>query len=169
MLDLGAVGKGYAVGRAAEILQEIGVASALIHGGTSTVYAIGHPPDSEYWKVALEHPPGTTAVADAWPGAIELRDEAMSVSAVWGKCFMAGGKMLGHVIDPRSGEPVNRALLTVVVLPSATETDALSTALLVLGAEEHDAIAKLRPGLKSVLITDANGKFRTETHGSING
>ena len=57
MLDLGAIGKGYAVDRAVEILREAGVTSALIHGGTSTVYALGRPPEAEFWKVAIAKPP----------------------------------------------------------------------------------------------------------------
>jgi thiamine biosynthesis lipoprotein len=206
MLDLGAIGKGYAVGQAAEILRETGVTSALIHGGTSTVYAIGHPPEAEFWKIAIEKPPLTPTLSSSdgereknrcadedsfslslsereragvrvrssvlvapssggWPGTVPLRDEAMSVSAVWGRFFEADGKMLGHVIDPRNGQPVNRAFLTVVVLPSATETDALSTALLVLGAEGHDSISKLRPGMRTLLVTETDGVMRTETRG----
>ena len=57
-LDLGAIGKGYAVEKAADLLRELGVTSALIHGGTSTIYAIGRPPDQEAWKVTLELPVG---------------------------------------------------------------------------------------------------------------
>jgi len=140
MLDLGAIGKGYAVGQTAEILQSNGVTSALIHGGTSTVFAIGQPPDGDSWNVAIEPPPATARTsAPGLPAssdplgsgtpndlpAVRLRDEAMSVSAVWGRSFVADGKLLGHVIDPRTGQPVNHALLAAVVLPSATETDAL--------------------------------------------
>src|SRR6266699_768710 len=60
MPDLGALAKGYAIERAAEVLGEAGVTSALLHGGTSTAYALGHPPDAEFWKVAVEHPQRTT-------------------------------------------------------------------------------------------------------------
>src|SRR6266487_3927855 len=56
MFDLGAIGKGYAVSQAAEILRDCGVGSALLHGGTSTLYAIGHPPEAEFWKIAIEKP-----------------------------------------------------------------------------------------------------------------
>jgi thiamine biosynthesis lipoprotein len=165
MLDLGAIGKGYAVGQAAEILRATGITSALIHGGTSTVYAIGQPPDGEAWRVAIETPPGAALAPDAWPGAVSLRDEAMSVSAVWGRCFAADGKIFGHVMDPRTGQPVSRALLTAVVLPVATETDALSTALLVLGADGLDSVTKLRPGMRTLLVTKVQGEFRAETRG----
>jgi FAD:protein FMN transferase len=200
MLDLGAIGKGYAVEMAAEILREAGVSSALIHGGTSTVCAIGTPPDADAWKVAVDAPrvnqPLTRPANEAFgvpalaagpanvtghprdrlrPGLqtqvygngqlehpncplaiILLRDESLSVSAVSGKCFVAGDHTFGHVIDPRSGEPASRASLAAVVLPSATETDALSTALLVVGEEGHDAIAALRPGLRTLLAGRAN-------------
>jgi len=172
MFDLGAIGKGYAVSQAAKTLRDCGVASALIHGGTSTIYAIGQPPEAEFWKIAIEKPPlapdGSSAVARssaAWPNVVPLRDEAMSVSAVWGRFFQADGKMLGHVIDPRTGQPANRALLTVVVLPSATETDALSTALLVLGVEGQDGLSRLRSGMRTVVVTETDGTVRTETRG----
>lgn len=181
MLDLGAIGKGYAVGQAADILRAAGVTSALLHGGTSTVYAIGQPPDADSWKVAIESPPAimgqpgnratgelatatdTPTVSPVQPAAFRLRDEAMSVSAVWGRSFSVDGKLLGHVIDPRTGQPVNRALLAAVVLASATETDALSTALLVLGAEGRDFIANLRPGMKTLVLTEMAGAAHFES------
>ena len=54
--------------------------------------------------------------------SVPLRDEALSVSAVWGRSFQAEGKNFGHVLDPRTGQPVAGALLAAVALPSATET-----------------------------------------------
>jgi len=167
MLDLGAIGKGYAVARAAEILRDAGVTSALIHGGTSTVCAIGQPPDAEYWKIAIEQPPGRKGVPDQWPNPFQLRDEAMSVSAIWGRSFEVDGKLLGHVIDPRTGQPVNRALLAAVVLPSATETDALSTALLVLGTGGQAAISNLRTGMRTLVLADTGGEVRFDSEAPI--
>jgi len=169
MLDLGAIGKGYAVEKAAEILLEAGMTSALVHGGTSTVHAIGRPPDAEFWKVAVAGPKGSQEpgdpIAPEMPGAISLRDEALSVSAVWGKFFEADNKKYGHVLDPRTGQPASDAVLAAVVQPSATETDALSTALLVLGKAGHERITALRPGTRTLLITERDGVFRTETQG----
>ena len=143
MIDLGAIGKGYAIQRAADVLRETGVTNALIHGGTSTIYALGQPPGADAWQVAIEHPgsrvapqesteTGSCAVlrpafspaspplsaalssaespeCDAAPSresfiSISLRDEALSVSAVWGKSFQAEGKTYGHILDPRTGD-----------------------------------------------------------------
>src|SRR5579859_7666075 len=53
MLDLGAIGKGYAIEQAAELLREAGVTSGLLHGGTSTIYALGHPPQADTWQIAV--------------------------------------------------------------------------------------------------------------------
>lgn len=161
MLDLGAIGKGFAIERAAELLRESGITSALLHGGTSTVYALGHPPDADSWKVAIENPTQpdqTNADLPALP-TISLRDEALSISAVWGRSFQKDGQTLGHVLDPRTGQPVTGALLAAVVLPSATETDALSTALLVTALNE--TIADLRPNARTLLVTQTADKIIT--------
>lgn len=167
MLDLGAIGKGYAVERAAEILREAGVGSALLHGGTSTVYALGHPPDAGRWKVAIDGPPWTRSTKPSPLALVLLKDESLSVSAVWGKSFQADGRTFGHVLDPRTGRPVAGALLAAVILPSATETDALSTALLVAGSSGHGQIARLRQDMRTLLATQSeDGKgFRLEAKG----
>jgi len=144
MLDLGAIGKGYALDCAGELLREAGVTSALLHGGTSTVVALGHPPDRDAWPVAL--PAGRDTAATTVP----LRAESLSVSAVWGKSFTdAQGRVLGHVLDPRTGRPVEGARFAAVATGSAAESDALSTALLVLGPAGRSLLESLRPGLRA--------------------
>lgn len=176
MLDLGAIGKGYAVERAAEILREAGITSAFVHGGTSTAYALGVPADADVWKIAVEKPDlamppdgrlARVATAEASReesllAVIPLTDESLSVSAVWGKAFEADGKSYGHVIDPRVGAPVNGALLAAVVLPSATETDALSTALLTVGCAGHDQISRLRPSMRTLVVAQGEGNQSLE-------
>lgn len=167
MLDLGAIGKGYAIDVAVDFLREAGVESALIHGGTSSIYAMGHPPDAPAWKVAVRGPEdalesgtapphpvaipqgGTSEVADL-PTYL-LRDTALSVSAVWGKSFQTADKRYGHVIDPRTGQPAGDAVLAAVSLPSTTETDALSTALLTLGRAGVAEIVRCRPEAKCLV------------------
>jgi thiamine biosynthesis lipoprotein len=165
MLDLGAIGKGYAIERAAEILREDGVTSAILHGGTSTVHAIGCPPDAGSWKVAIERPVENPTSPPPLLATVPLKDESLSVSAVWGRSFQSGDKTYGHVIDPRSGQPTEAALLAAVVLSSATETDALSTALLTLGVAALHQITALRAGSRCLVVSRQAGRIDVESTG----
>ena len=160
-LDLGSIGKGYAVERAGELLREAGVSRALLHGGTSTVLAIGEPPESDRWRIAIKHPSSEAGdnpnsqlanrMSATHLATVTLRDESLSVSAVWGKSFTAAGRIYGHIIDPRTGEPTHGALLAAVVLPSATESDALSTMLLTFGPDGLGEVLRLRKGMRALV------------------
>ncbi|GDY22074.1 hypothetical protein LBMAG56_34210 [Verrucomicrobiota bacterium] len=175
-LDLGAIGKGFALERATQILRELGVTSALLHGGTSTVCALGHPPDAPAWNVAIENPANATATVprdnvSLPPSApvlaiVALCDTTLSVSAVWGKFFTANGRTYGHVLDPRTGRPTRRAQLAAVVLPSATDSDAFSTALLTLGVPGLRQLIALRPEIKALVACEgrAGKPARIVTH-----
>lgn len=162
MMDLGGIGKGFAIDLAAEILRDAGVTSALIHGGTSSAYAIGHPPDQDSWKIAITPPPDSDSSNTLPPspvGVVSLVDTAFSMSAVWGKAFESDGKTYGHVIDPRTGYPTQGACLSAVVLPSATEADAMSTALLVGGEKDFPWLSQLRKDMSSLIgMHDGTGE-----------
>lgn len=111
-LDLGAIAKGHALDLAARVLRDHGVSNGFLHGGTSSAVGLGAPPG---WRVAL-----------AGGGEVLLKDQAMSVSAVW-----EGNPH--PTLDPRTGQPVPGPRRAVVVGPGARLADAWSTALLVLG------------------------------------
>ena len=119
MLDLGSIGKGYAIDRAMEILTDGGVENALLHGGTSTVYVLGENPGEGPWKISIDHPPKEDGTIPPPVAVLPLRNEALSVSAVWGKAFTHEGRTYGHVIDPRTGWPARHGLLAGVVYQSA--------------------------------------------------
>lgn len=164
-LDLGGVGKGYAIEQAVQLLREAGIRSGLIHGGTSTAYGLGQPPDGSAWQVAIEPPPELREAGAAPLAIVSLRNEALSVSAVWGKMFTDEQGTHGHVIDPRTGRPASDAVLAAVVTESPTDADALSTALLVLG---EPGLARLRdrwPSLRALLLRRAEGQWRLVTYG----
>ncbi|MDE2125995.1 MAG: FAD:protein FMN transferase [Armatimonadetes bacterium] len=132
LLDTGAIGKGTAIDAIVESLSENGVDHALVESGTSSARCIGAPPGRAGWRIAIHEP-----LDEAGPGRLHelvLRDKALAVSTPCGKQVFVGGEWRGHVIDPRSGRPVHACLLAAAVGDSAELCDALSTALLVLGA-----------------------------------
>jgi FAD:protein FMN transferase len=129
-LDLGAIAKGYALDRAAASLREAGVVSALLHGGTSSVLAIGAPPDADAWRIGLAR-----GHQRPW---VDLRDAALSVSRPFAQTF--DGK--AHIRDPRSDTPVQERRFALVIGPSAALADAWSTALSVLGARPAELSAE---------------------------
>jgi len=153
-LDPGAIGKGYALDRAALALRECGVTSALAHGGTSTAVALGAPPEAPFWTVRIAVP---GQPEDRGP-LVRLRDAALSVSGVHGRRTGPDAGGAGHVLDPRSGVPAERALLAAVTAPDATRADAWSTALLVLGEEAFDGTVDL-PGELSAAVWLADGRM----------
>jgi thiamine biosynthesis lipoprotein len=122
-LNLGAIGKGYAVGRIAARLRAAGVGQALVSAGDSSVEAVGAPPGG--WPIALR---GLAA-----GGGLRLRAGAMATSGAGEQGFVHEGVRLGHVIDPRTGWPARTVPRVTVVAPDAADADALATAFLVGG------------------------------------
>lgn len=121
-IDLGAIAKGHAVDAAAAVLRESGVTSAILHGGTSSVGAIGAAPGGEGWRVAVgrEKPTRILAITD---GSLAVSDPLSQ----------AGPDRGGHIVDPRTGSPVSRAASVAVLGASARLADAWATAIVVLG------------------------------------
>jgi len=155
MLDLGAIGKGYAVDRAIRLLCDNGISSALLHGGTSTVYGLGAPPEAEAWTIALRRPYAPDS--EDHLARIPLRDAALSVSAPHGKAFEIDGRRYGHVLDSRTGRPTESALLAAVVTRSATDSDALSTALLTLGTDGLSLLTAHHPDARALILPVEEG------------
>jgi len=122
-LDLGGIAKGHGLDLAAASLRESGVERALLHGGTSTVVAVGAPPDLDAWQVKV----GGGASAPL----ASLRDTCLSVSAPAGRVARRGDREVHHVLDPRTGTSAAGACLAAVIGSSAQTADAWSTALLV--------------------------------------
>jgi len=130
-LDLGAIGKGYAVDRAVDILRYYGVTRALISSGTSSLYALGAPPGARGWSISLRNPYDAEIAANV----ISLRNCSLSTSGNYEKFFELRKKTYAHILNPTSGKPVEDMLAAIVVAPRACDGDALSTAFYVLGVE----------------------------------
>jgi thiamine biosynthesis lipoprotein len=154
-LDLGAVAKGFALDRAAELLRAAGIERALLHGGTSSVLALGAPPDRpEGWPVGLG--------PEFAERVVSLRDRALSISAVRGSRGPAGDAAARgqvHVLDPREGRRLRAQGRAAVLAASAEEAEIASTALLVLvdrGARPAEALDAGFPSarLECIVVAD---------------
>jgi thiamine biosynthesis lipoprotein len=88
---------------------------------------------------------------------LTLRDRALSVSGSFGSVVEIAGRRFGHVIDPRSGQALEEEREALVVAPDATLAEALSKAVLVLGAREGLALVAAQPGCEALLV-DARGR-----------
>src|SRR5207244_5895798 len=103
-----------------------GIASPLLNGGSSSVYAIGHPPgEPRGWGVRLRHPTHDGASL----GTLWLRDRGLGTSSATFQFFEYNGRKLGHLLDPRTGWPAEGTASASVLAPTAAEADAMSTAL----------------------------------------
>ncbi len=151
-LNLGAVGKGYALDRAAELLRDKWhVRSALLHAGGSSVRAIGTPPgERRGWPIRLRHPHADELSV----GVVWLSNAGLGTSAATFQSFEYKGEQLGHVLDPRTGWPACGTASATVIAPTAAEADAMSTAAFVLGAAGADRLTRLRPTLSAVILPE---------------
>lgn len=152
-LNLGAVGKGYALDCAATLLRtKWGVRSALLHGGGSSAYAIGTPPgDYRGWPIRLKHP----NQPEQSLGVVHVADAGFGTSAATFQFFEYKGRKLGHLLDPRTGWPAEGTASASAIAPTAAEADAMSTAAFVSGAEAAERLTRLRPALGAVVLSDA--------------
>jgi thiamine biosynthesis lipoprotein len=130
-VDLGALAKGYASQRAAEIFKERGVTSGVVSLG-GNVQTLGRKPDGSLWSVAIQDPED----GERYAGALGTSDAAVVTSGVYQRYFEAGGRRYHHIIDPATCRPAESGLLSVtVVADNGARADALSTALFVMGRQ----------------------------------
>jgi|SRR5579863_762771 len=148
-IDLGGIGKGYAVDRVVRLLRDYGIERALVNCG-STAHAIGSPPGQEGWRIGIQHPrrPGKLV------GTIRIRDKAISTSGDYERFFTYRGKRFSHILDPRTGYPVIGMASVTVVAPSALAADGLSTAVFVLGAAPGKKLLERLPGVEAFIVPE---------------
>lgn len=146
--DLGGIAKGWAIDRAVETLRAAGVTRALVNFG-GQVYALGAPVGAEAWTVQIASP------LERGQGVVtlQLKDRSLSTSAASERSLPAGGTMLNHILDPRSGRPAAAWGSASAIAASATDADCASTALYVMGPEAGLAWARTQPDLEAVMLT----------------
>ena len=159
-LDLGGIGKGYAVDLMAELLEEWGIRTALVHGGFSSVLALEPPGAQDGWPLTLSDPGAPSRILER----LSVRQKALGAS---------GLRKGDHIVDPRTHEPVSERRAAWVAVPrppesahdgseqhhraaAAAVTDALTTACMLLSVEEIETLCRNSPGLEAWILQDTN-------------
>lgn len=154
MLDLGAVGKGYAGDLAAQVLKDNGITSALLDLG-GNIQAVGTKPDGSPWRLGLRDP-----FSGGTLGVLEISNQAVVTSGAYERYFIGeDGKQYGHIIDPTTGHPAESGLASATVIADEGRLcDALSTSLYVMGMERAIEYWQQHQNFEMILITE-NGEI----------
>lgn len=149
-LDLGGLGKGYAVDRVVSLLGEWGISSAAIHSGQSTVFVLGSPG----WRLGLRHPADVSQTI----ATLTLGDRALSGS---------GQHLHGrHIVDPRTGRAATAGRAAWAIADSAAEADALSTAFMIMSEAEIAGFCGRRKDVTAILVPNASAGDEVVCHGA---
>ncbi|MCX5657670.1 MAG: FAD:protein FMN transferase [Candidatus Omnitrophica bacterium] len=159
-LDLGGIAKGYAVDKARDVMLNLGVKNALISIG-GEIFCIGKGIGKNSWNIGIRHP----LEHDKIIATVNLKNKAVSTSGAYENFIEIKGKRFGHIINPRTGYPVENNLVSVTIIADdCTTADALATAVFVLGKEkglvlikeykvEAVLISKDKDGLLNIAVT----------------
>ena len=150
-INLGSIGKGYALERVAQVLRgQWRITTAMLHGGHSSVLAMGSQPGTrDGWPVGILHP----QQRDRRLAILHLRNRALGTSAATFQHLQHQGRKLGHILDPRTCWPAEGVLSASVTAPTAALADALATAFYVMGIDQTRAYCAGNPEIGAVLLT----------------
>ncbi|RCX00604.1 MULTISPECIES: FAD:protein FMN transferase ApbE [Kosakonia] len=156
-VDLSTVGEGYAADHLARLMEQEGIARYLVSVG-GALASRGMNAQGQPWRVAIQKPTDRENVAQA---VVDINGHGISTSGSYRNYYELDGKRISHIIDPRSGRPIQHALVSVTVIaPTALEADAWDTGLMVLGTEQAKEVVT-REGLAVFMIIKDGDGFRT--------
>jgi FAD:protein FMN transferase len=153
-LDPGGIGKGFAVDAAVRILRAQHVAAAMLSAGSSTLYALGAPPNLAGWRIVVPGPlPSHNDLS-----VITLRDTSLSSADCSEKNFTVAGHLYCHIMDPRTMRPVEGRIQVSIVDPSATASDALSNVIFVeTPGQSVETLKKYAPESRALIVSGDAG------------
>lgn len=150
-VNLGGIGKGYAIDRGAAILRRHGLRDFMIQAG-GDMFVAGHKGDRP-WRLAIQDPRGPR---DRTFAAIDLSDSTFSTSGDYERAFLKNGVRYHHIIDPSTGEPARGCRSVTILTDRAVLADGLSTAVFLLGPKDGLALVQRLPNVDAVIVTAAN-------------
>jgi FAD:protein FMN transferase len=168
-VNLGSIGKGFALDRCAELMAENGIHHYLLHGGQSSVlargsrghFAPGEAAANQGWWIGVRHPerPQQRLVE------VRVLNRALSTSGSAVQFFFYEGKRYGHILDPRTGRPAEGTLSATVLASTAADADAISTACYVMGREAALEFCRQRPEVGLIIVSPGSktGSIQVDT------
>jgi thiamine biosynthesis lipoprotein len=159
-LDLASIAKGYGVDAVARLLADRGCSDFLVEVG-GEVYAAGRRTDGKPWRVGINRPDRAAGFSEVYK-VVALTDNGFATSGDYRNYFEADGRYFSHILDPRTGYPVESGVVSASVLAeSCTLADGLATALMVMGPEAGLALVERLPAVEALLIVrQADGHLR---------
>lgn len=159
-LDLGGIGKEYAVDCVMNMAVQRGIANVLVDFGQD-VRVRGHAPGKKFWWIGLDD---ATAPGKCWAG-VAVTDHAVATSGDYLRNFSINGRRYGHILDPRTGYPAfNDCRAVSIIAPSCTIAGLLSTSVCILGAKEGLQLVELHPGAAGVVVTETTKLYSRKFH-----
>ena len=153
-IDIGAIAKGYMVDKMVAVLRTGGIRRALVNAG-GDMYALAAPLGKKAWRVGIQDPHSSNSVIEV----IEISNEAVATSGDYEKFFVIDGKRFSHIIDPGTGYPASGLVSVTVIARTATEADALSTALFVMGEKEGRELIKEMSNVRAIFFGGSSLAF----------
>ena len=160
-LDFNAIAQGYSVDVTSAYLRTLGISNFLVDIG-GEVYASGMKPDSLYWQVGIERPKDNEAYGESLSAIVSLKDKGMATSGNYRKFYIKNGVKYSHTIDPHTGRPAQRKLLSATIIAqNAAHADAYATACMVMGVKKSIEFLSKHPEMDGFLIySDENGNYK---------
>jgi FAD:protein FMN transferase len=150
-VNLGGIGKGYAVDRTVDILRRSGLRDFMIQAG-GDMYVSGTRGERA-WRLGIRDPRGP---ADRIFAALDLADGTFSTSGDYERFFMKDGRRYHHILDLRAGEPATKCRSVTLVTERAVVADALAKGVFILGPDEGMALIERTPGVQGVIVSAKN-------------
>ncbi len=159
-LDLGGIGKEYAVDCVMNLAIQRGIPNVLVDFGQD-VRVRGQAPEKKFWWIGLDD---ATSPGKCWAG-VALTDHAVATSGDYLRNFTINGRRYGHILDPRTGYPAfNDCRAVSVIAPSCTIAGLLSTSVCILGAKEGLQLIELHPGAAGAVTTESTKLYSHKFH-----
>ncbi len=159
-LNLGAIGKGFAVDRAIRELKKTGIKSGLINAG-GDLRAYGLIAGKRPWHIGIQHPRKPEQIIIS----IDIKDKGVATTGDYQRYFIKNKERYHHILNPKNGWPINKTISATVVADTVMDADALSTALFILGTIKGIDFINSLDGVEGMIVSNRGyASYSSEFH-----